>query len=1468
MKKLISLVLALIILVGCLPMSAFATDTAAEAKRYSVLVLDVSGNAEFISGGKTIYTADSAISYVKSSAITFLNNLVNTEGENYVAVVTYADTGRIISNFTNNMDDVKAKINSLDKIGTLRDMEAGLLKAEKLLDGVTDEDAEKNLILVGTGMTNSGSYSYDGVYDSSTVGHKWYRTSTEIHLYAYANKAIELANSIKEKATVYTLGLFQTMNSITGSGKEIAALFKLTLQDLATSFKHSHEIDDPKDMDFVFEEIAEDITAGHGYFKYAGQINPYYDSISDYWYTDSYFYKDASIYNESLATMSLCFELTSWCSYDQDNWYNPKYKQTDARFWQDKLINAKTLLLGSPDGDANYPGIGFSNFAANEYWQKTPTTDSIGACAARKQITDNNGEQYTLIALAVRGGGYGKEWASNFTIGEEGEHTGFAQARDSVIDFLEDYVAGLGSSESKKLKLWIVGYSRAGATANMTAAKLNSYSTISGATVTQDNIYCYTFEAPQGAMSYEAEGDFSNIHNITNTNDLVPLVAPSSWGFVKYNYQNDITLPSKYTTSSETFENQLNDMLEELDNLGYKSFNYSISEISTVENINIDKSKILPFGDPFIWYTESSVDTHSVLQDGVDFLADEIIGSREIYYTKLEEGIREVMSMMMGSGVNVQPYINKLLSVESLVYMVSPMLNINPFYSYKNRLSDVNSRMKEKISESFEGFAESDGFVDAVAEIFSDTITRLADDAWNNNTDSINTVYKLADTIMSSGFQAHYPEICLAWCRSLDINYNKDLVKDSSSSITRHLRISVTGNINVYDAEDNLVASVVNGVKNEKVDGIVYLVNENGESLFYLPGDADYTVEISPTDAGTVNYSISEYNFVVDESTRLVNYYDIAVAAGDTLVGIVPAIPEEELTENNTSGSTVSYELYKNAVKISSDESLSGNVVEKSYDVTLETEGNGGYVNGAGTFVKGSLAEVTATTLPNSEFYGWYQNGTLVSTDLVYSFTVQNNTTLVAKFKNLQFNALTVVSSNGGTVESVDGQYSAGMEITLTATANTGYVFAGWKTTAGKIEKTNALSTVFTMPDSAVTITAQFVKQNGNGGAWVQDGKKWKYMQSDGTYACDGWEYIDGEWYYFGTDEYMSVGWIKDNGVWYYLNPTNGIMQRGWITVDGESYYMDSSGAMETGWLKLDGYWYYFNPTNGIMQRGWILDVDTWYYLNDDGKMATGWIQDGDTTYYCNPYSGAMLTGWQSIDGQWHEFSTTGVYSQTAKTIGTDFVAKITTNADLTKALSLDGNNVELRKYDGKKDQLWKFELQDDGSYKIVNRSNNWCLDVQDFGIGNGTNIQTWKDNGLEAQRWVITLDKQNKGYTLRPLNSINYYTVMDVINADTSDGSNIVLSKSHLGSNQQFTITTVDEANDITADIMGDIDRSGQLSINDVTYIQKILVGSYSAPSSKMTLGDVNGNGKLDIRDATLIQLYLGKFIASFPVE
>ena len=113
--------------------------SSSDCRVYPVLVLDVSDTAEFLKSGRTIYTANSAISYVKQSAKQFLTDLLNARGENYVAVVSFAEQAQLVSGFTNDISSVSQKVSSLTAHDTVRDINAGLTKANALLqDADTD----------------------------------------------------------------------------------------------------------------------------------------------------------------------------------------------------------------------------------------------------------------------------------------------------------------------------------------------------------------------------------------------------------------------------------------------------------------------------------------------------------------------------------------------------------------------------------------------------------------------------------------------------------------------------------------------------------------------------------------------------------------------------------------------------------------------------------------------------------------------------------------------------------------------------------------------------------------------------------------------------------------------------------------------------------------------------------------------------------------------------------------------------------------------------------------------------------------------------------------------------------------------------------------------------------------------------------------------------------------------------------
>lgn len=248
-------------------------------ERYTVLVLDTSASSDFLDNGRVFYTADTAIDYVKASARKFMADIQNAGGTNYVAVVEYKGAeAEVVSTFSDNLTELSSAIDGLEASGNTRNIAAGLQQAEDLIDQIENPDAVKNVVLFTTGMTNDGEYNYEGHYNESTVGSGWRRTDTDVRLYAYANMAYEAAELLKDKALVYSIGLFQQMDNMPERGKEVVELFRLTASELATSSEYFYDVKNPEDLEFAFGEVADDITQEQLKQMYVDQHLSYYNT--------------------------------------------------------------------------------------------------------------------------------------------------------------------------------------------------------------------------------------------------------------------------------------------------------------------------------------------------------------------------------------------------------------------------------------------------------------------------------------------------------------------------------------------------------------------------------------------------------------------------------------------------------------------------------------------------------------------------------------------------------------------------------------------------------------------------------------------------------------------------------------------------------------------------------------------------------------------------------------------------------------------------------------------------------------------------------------------------------------------------------------------------------------------------------------------------------------------------------------
>ncbi|MHC1706885.1 MAG: PKD domain-containing protein [Bacteroidales bacterium] len=123
---------------------------------------------------------------------------------------------------------------------------------------------------------------------------------------------------------------------------------------------------------------------------------------------------------------------------------------------------------------------------------------------------------------------------------------------------------------------------------------------------------------------------------------------------------------------------------------------------------------------------------------------------------------------------------------------------------------------------------------------------------------------------------------------------------------------------------------------------------------------------------------------------------------------------------------------------------------------------NSGTVSGSGYYAWGETAGLTASPATGFYFINWTENGTEVSTEPVYSFTVLTSRTLVAHFALDSFEVVTIVDPlNAGTLAG-QGVYYYGDTVELTAAPEEGYHFLYWKEEDTLVTSDTAYSFVIT----------------------------------------------------------------------------------------------------------------------------------------------------------------------------------------------------------------------------------------------------------------------------------------------------------------------------------------------------------------------------------------------------------------------
>ena len=153
---------------------------------------------------------------------------------------------------------------------------------------------------------------------------------------------------------------------------------------------------------------------------------------------------------------------------------------------------------------------------------------------------------------------------------------------------------------------------------------------------------------------------------------------------------------------------------------------------------------------------------------------------------------------------------------------------------------------------------------------------------------------------------------------------------------------------------------------------------------------------------------------------------------------------------------------------------------------------------------------------------------------------------------------------------------------------------------------------------------------------WQEENNNWRFYEHNKHVT--NWKKIQGKWYYFNNDGNRLSNTTFDG---YVFNKDGVMAENGWNFINGKWYFASSSGKIsQNKWEKIADSWYYFDK-DGIMLSNTTFDS---YLLTKSGAMVTnGWAKIDQNWYYATSSGKISQNKWEKINGIWYYFDKTGI---------------------------------------------------------------------------------------------------------------------------------------------------------------------------------------------------------------------------------
>lgn len=510
-----------------------------------------------------------------------------------------------------------------------------------------------------------------------------------------------------------------------------------------------------------------------------------------YDYDDGWFSGDSYEYNHKLALLALNISMASFNSFNKD----------------DRSENIRAMLENC-------------GFKTKSYGYGTEGYDTAAVEMARKTVT-KNGESCTVVIAAIRSGNYGMEWGGNMRIGSGENHLGFDIAKETVLNYINDYFAD--EKISGRVKLLIPGYSRGGSIANLIGAELDDGSyrkslkkadNIKNISLAKNDIYVYTFEAPQCTKKSGADGKiYGNIFNIMNPNDYVPKFVMKDWGFSRYGVEY-------YLPSAENCSN-------------YSSYYENVCKTFDTLMEDTDKKS-----DSNFYSEEDSRSVGAMFDSLMSKLADSVFKDQQHYAENFEDGLVFIAGQYIGKKLNAGNAMKTLGVIIAAVALGIIPTNMDTIKSDGFR-AYLASRIAESDASSNLTKPQIQGIIDAMIA--------LLEFARENRSD-VKALLGQLNTVLN----VHQPYVTLSWMRSIG---QDDMLKINGET-EKPLHVSFNRIDLRYKANARITAdydSSLGSLRWSSDSDNVVLVDKDGFITAKGDGDAIITVELRSEDGRLID---------------------------------------------------------------------------------------------------------------------------------------------------------------------------------------------------------------------------------------------------------------------------------------------------------------------------------------------------------------------------------------------------------------------------------------------------------------------------------------------------------------------------------------------------------------------------------------------------------------------------------------